>query len=117
MNDRDIKIYNQGVEEGMKHQKPSSETLMLIRELEQRLSEKIVSVVGAHETKELENYAEVRQLFVDHINETKDLNEAFSNLISGGKVVSAVFYLLVKTVAGIGILATAVYGMKEWLKR
>lgn len=112
-----IEIYRRGFNEGQKHIKSSPETLDLIEKLEERISEKISIVVSAHETKELSNYEEVRKLFVSHIEETKELNEAFKNLISGGKLVSSVFSIFVKTVAGLGVLIGAVYAIKEWIKK
>lgn len=101
----------------MKHAKSSPETKQLLIAVEERISSRINAVMSSHEDREMGNYESLRKIFEDHVNETKELNNTFRDLITGGKVVSSIFSILVKTVAGLGVLMGAIYALKEWLKK
>ena len=108
-----IEAHQRGVEEGLKHSKSSPETIRLITE--QR--EYFAMLLDAHEEKDMNNYKEIHDLIVDHIKETAQLNKAFGDIISGGRLVSFAFATFVKFIAGMGVIMGGLYAIKEWTKR
>ncbi|MCB0362668.1 MAG: hypothetical protein KDD35_08095, partial [Bdellovibrionales bacterium] len=99
------------------HSKTSPETLQLLEQQEKRIMSEMHLAIKEHEKVEMQSYEEIKKMFLDHIEETKSLNEAFRSIIDGGKVISFTFNKLVRIVAGLGILVGAFIAFREWFLR
>lgn len=105
--------HQRGVLEGLQHSKSSPETLRLIQEQREYFSE----ILQAHEKKEMENYREIHDLIAEHIKETAELNRAFGDLMLGSRLIANIFIVIVKFVAGAGVIVGGIYAIKEWVKK
>lgn len=100
-------------EEGVKHQKPSDDTLKLIESNKAYMRE----LIETHEVREIQNYNTLKLLFESHINETAELNKTLILLLNGSKFIKIIFTSLVAFIIGLGIIITAIIKTLEWLRK